>query len=67
MTTAMPPMASFSELLRSALRATLAGVTEGSRRNARSALDARAADTESAAFVLAALAPAASAPHRRSA
>jgi hypothetical protein len=67
MTTAMPPMASFSELLRAALRTTLAGVTEGSRRNARSALDARAADQESAAFVLAALAPTGSGPHRRSA
>jgi hypothetical protein len=67
MTTAMPPMASFSELLRAALRTTMAGVTEGSRRNARSALDSRAADAETSAFVLATLAPAAPGAHRRSA
>ncbi len=67
MTTAMPPMASFSELLRAALRTSMAGVTEGSRRNARSALDSRADDAETSEFVLANLAPAAPSPHRRSA
>lgn len=67
MTTAMPPMASFSELLRAALRTSLAGVTEGSRRNARAALDSRAADAESTAFVLAALTPAGHGAERRSA
>ena len=67
MTTAMPPMASFTELIRAALRTTTAGVTEGSRRNARAALDARSADTDAAAFVLAALTPAHQTPRRRSA
>jgi hypothetical protein len=63
----MPPMASFSELLRAALRTTTAGVTEGSRRNARSAIDARSADADASTFVLAALAPAQTTPRRRSA
>jgi hypothetical protein len=67
MTSAMPPMAPFSELLRAAMRTSLAGVTEGSRRNARAALDSRAADAESSAFVLAALRPAGQGSHRRSA
>jgi hypothetical protein len=67
MTSAIPPMASFTELLRAALRTTTAGVTEGSRRNARAALDARSADTDAAAFVLAGLAPARPTPRRRSA
>jgi hypothetical protein len=51
-------MASFSELVRAALRTSTAAVTEGSRRNARSAIRARAADDASATTVLAALAPA---------
>jgi hypothetical protein len=63
----MPPMASFSQLVRAAVRTSLSGVTEGSRRNARSALDSRAADAESSAFVLAALRPAGHDAQRRSA
>jgi hypothetical protein len=63
----MPPMASFTELLRAALHTSTAAVTEGSRRNARSALDARAADTHAAGLLLASLAPATPAPRRRSA
>jgi hypothetical protein len=51
-------MASFSELVRAALRTSTAAVTEGSRRNARSAIMARAADDASATTLLAALAPA---------
>ena len=42
MTRALPPMASFSELVSTALRAATVRVTEGSRRNAREALDVRA-------------------------
>ena len=70
MTTAMPPLATFSELLRSTLRTSMAAVTEGSRRNARDAIHARVADTEAAGVLLAALAPTSVANpvvHRRSA
>jgi hypothetical protein len=66
----MPPLATFSELLRSAMRTSMTAVTEGSRRNARDAITARVADTEAAGLVLAALAPASTAnpvPHPRSA
>jgi hypothetical protein len=63
----MPPMASFSQLLRAAVHTSLAGVTEGSRRNARAALDSRAADAESSAFVLATVRPAGQGTERRSA
>jgi hypothetical protein len=58
MTTALPPLASFSELLRSTLRTSTHAVTEGSRRNARDAINARVADAEAAGVVLASLAPA---------
>jgi hypothetical protein len=57
MTTAIPPLASFSELLRSTLRTCLNAVTEGSRRNARDAISARVADAEAAGLLLATLAP----------
>jgi hypothetical protein len=57
MTTAIPPLASFSELLRSTVRTSMAAVTEGSRRNARDAINARLVDAEAAGQLLAALAP----------
>lgn len=56
MTTAIPPLASFSELLRSTVRTSMAAVTEGSRRNARDAIHARVVDAEAAGQLLAALA-----------
>ena len=55
MTTALPPLATFSELLRSTVRTSMASVTEGSRRNARSAISARVADAEAAGQLLATL------------
>jgi hypothetical protein len=64
----MPPMATFSELLRAALRTSTAAVSEGSRRNASSAIQARQQDGEAATQLLAALAPTAaglSGGHRR--
>lgn len=69
MTTEMPALASVSELLRTALRATTAAVTEGSRRNARVAIAKRASDAELAEHALAALppSPTAAVPHRRTA
>jgi hypothetical protein len=57
MTTAMPPLATFSELLRSTVRTSMAAVTEGSRRNARDAINARVVDAEAAGQLLATLAP----------
>jgi hypothetical protein len=57
MTTAIPPLATFSELLRSTVRTSMAAVTEGSRRNARDAINARVVDAEAAGQLLAALAP----------
>jgi hypothetical protein len=57
MTTAIPPLATFSELLRSTVRTSMAAVTEGSRRNARDAINARVDDAEAAGRLLAALAP----------
>jgi hypothetical protein len=57
MTTALPPLATFNELLRSTVRTSMNAVTEGSRRNARDAISARATDAESAGQLLAALAP----------
>ena len=57
MTTALPPLATFSELLRSTLRTSMNAVTEGSRRNARDAINARVADAEAAGQLLATLAP----------
>jgi hypothetical protein len=57
MTTAIPPLASFSELLRSTVRTSMTAVTEGSRRNARDAINARVVDAEVAGQLLAALAP----------
>lgn len=56
MTSAMPPLASFTERLRTALHTTTAAVSAGFRRNARSALEARTADPVAAGRVLAALA-----------
>jgi hypothetical protein len=50
-------MASFSELLQTALHTTTAAVTEGSRRNARAAISARTDDAQAAAQLLASLAP----------
>jgi hypothetical protein len=41
MTPALAPMASFSELLSTAVRASTARLAEGSRRNAREALETR--------------------------
>jgi hypothetical protein len=71
MTTALPPLATFSEILRTTLRTTLNAVTEGSRRNARDAISARVADDEAADLLLSALTPTspprASASHARSA
>jgi hypothetical protein len=70
MTTALPPLATFSELLRSTLRTSMNAVTEGSRRNARDAIKARVTDAEAAGQLLAALAPTPSAAainHARSA
>jgi hypothetical protein len=55
MTTAIPPLATFSELLRSTVRTSMVAVTEGSRRNARDAINARVADAEAAGQLLAAL------------
>ncbi|MGZ4609582.1 MAG: hypothetical protein ACXV2H_04905 [Actinomycetes bacterium] len=61
-------MASFSELLRAALRTTTAAVTEGSRRNAQAAICARTQDAEAAARLLSSLAPSsAPVPYSRSA
>jgi hypothetical protein len=64
-------LASFTELLRSTLRTSTNAVTEGSRRNARDAINARVADSEAAGVLLASLAPttpsAASMNHARSA
>ena len=57
MTTALPPLASFSELLRSTVRTSMKAVAEGSRRNARDAISARVTDAEAAGQLLAALAP----------
>jgi hypothetical protein len=57
MTTAIPPLATFSELLRSTVRTSMAAVTEGSRRNARDAIMARVIDAEASGQLLAALAP----------
>jgi hypothetical protein len=41
MTRALAPMASFSELVSTAVRATTSHLAEGSRRNAREALETR--------------------------
>jgi hypothetical protein len=57
MTTALPPLASFTELLRSTLRTSTNAVTEGSRRNARDEINARVTDAEAAGILLASLAP----------
>lgn len=57
MTRALPPMASFSELVTTALRAATVRVTEGSRRNAREALEARAELARQGIDTLAALGP----------
>lgn len=62
------PMATFSELVRTALRTTTAAVTDGSRRNARAAIIARTDDADAAALLLASLAPTSAAtPYPRSA
>lgn len=55
MTTALPQMATLSELIAATVRAASARVTEGSRRNARQALDTRADADRHGAGVLAAL------------
>jgi hypothetical protein len=64
-------MASFSELVGTALRAATHRVSEGSRRNARTALEARYETMRQSAEVMAALpdrAPSRTAvPHRNSA
>lgn len=68
MTPVMPPVATFSELLRTALYTTTAAVTDGSRRNARAAIKARTDDADATARLLASLAPTpATAPFPRSA
>ena len=55
MTRALPPMASFSELVGTALRAATGHLAEGSRRNAREALEVRYELTRQGREVMAAL------------
>lgn len=58
MTTHLPPMTTFGELLRTALGTATHQVVEGSRRNARTALELRGADARRGEELLATLAPA---------
>ena len=55
MTRALPPMASFSEIVSTTVRAATSRLAEGSRRNARDALEARYELTREGSEVLAAL------------
>jgi hypothetical protein len=57
MTRALPPMASFSELMTTAVRAATHHLAEGSRRNAREALEVRYDLTRDGFEVMAALSP----------
>ena len=57
MTRALPPMASFSQLVSTAVRAATAHLAEGSRRNAREALEVRYDLTRQGFEVVAALQP----------
>jgi hypothetical protein len=57
MTRALPPMASFSELVSTTVRAATHHLAEGSRRNALDALEARYDLTRQGSEVLAALPP----------
>jgi hypothetical protein len=57
MTRALPPMASFSELVTTAVRAATHHLAEGSRRNAREALEVRYDLTRDGFEVMAALSP----------
>jgi hypothetical protein len=58
MTPALAPMASFAELLSTALRATTQHLAEGSRRNAQEALEARYDLARQGYEIMAALPPA---------
>ena len=55
MTRALPPMASFSQLVNTAVRAATFHLVEGSRRNAREALEVRHDLTRQSFEVVAAL------------
>jgi hypothetical protein len=55
MTRALPPMASFSEIVSTTVRAATSRLAEGSRRNALDALEARYDLTREGSEVLAAL------------
>jgi hypothetical protein len=57
MTRALPPMASFSELVTTTVRAATQHLAEGSRRNAREALEVRYDLTREGFEVMAALSP----------